>query len=223
MTVMVDADLARQALDSALEDDAAKAPAQAPPPKRQPPADATPDAPWGFKADGSPRKGPPGPGRPRKDAASAPRTEEPSSEVARSAPADVSYAQQVSDALTVGWMVLAAIPYTKPQAAVLHDGMPAMVPAWDQAARQNTAVRKYVLKLSGDGSWAWIVPVAVSTMPVLMGMWQALTAGKDLRAALAAQTDQHLQDFVIEQARAAGIQIPDQMQPVSPQPAQQAA
>lgn len=218
-TVTVDPELARAALADVLDEDAARTPAAAPPPRRSPPADATPDAPWGFKADGTARKGPPGPGRPRKDPASAARTEAPSSTTpsspsSTSAPAGAdparSYATEVNDALAIAWMVMAAVPFTKPQAAVLHDGIPAMVPAWDRAAQKNATVRSYVLKLSGEGSWTWIVPVVMTSLPVVLGMWQALSASPETRAALKEQTDKDLEAFLLEQLTAAGVEIPSQ-------------
>jgi hypothetical protein len=214
-TVTVDAELARQALADVLDADAAAQPAAAPPPRRLPPPDATPEAPWGFKADGTPRKGPAGPGRPRKDADAKARTDDtpdaPGKPQQPAAPAaDVSYAEQVGDALTVGWMILGTIPFTKPQAAVLHNGMETLIPAWDQAARHNPTIRKYVLKLSGEGSWAWLIPVAITTMPVVMGMWQA-TIDQSIRPQLAKQTDADLTEFILGQAREAGLPIPDDL------------
>jgi hypothetical protein len=213
-TVTVDPELARQALGEVLDKDAAAQPAAQPPPRRIPPPDATPEAPWGFKADGTPRKGPAGPGRPRKDTADAPRTAEldtstPGGSPDNSQPSEPrSYAQEVNDALAVGWMILATIPPTKPQAYILHEAMPNLVPAWDQAAQHNASVRKFVLKISGDGSWAWVVPVAISTIPVLMGFWQVLGLPKEDRAKLVAASDQHLKEFVLEQAKSAGLEIP---------------
>jgi hypothetical protein len=218
-TVTVDPELARRALGDVLDADAAAQPAAAPPPRRQPPPDATPEAPWGFnKKTGKPNKGPAGPGRPPKDTAAAARTEEPStpaqtpvnSQPGTAVAEQRSYAQEVSDALTIGWMMLASLPPTKPQAYVLHEGMGNLVPAWDQAARQNPTVRKYVLKISGEGSWAWVIPVAISTLPVVLGMWQALSLDKEQRAELTAATDAHLKEFVLEQAKAAGLQVPEE-------------
>jgi hypothetical protein len=233
-TVTVDSELARQALDDVLDADAAKQPAAAPPPRRVIEG-ATPDAPWGFKGDGTPRKGPPGPGRPRKDKAADPRTEPPGTpgqEAGKSQAVEpVTYAQQVNDALMLGWIVMASVPPVRPQAAILHDGIPGMVPAWDKAAQQNTTVRKYVLKLSGEGSWAWIVPVVLTTLPVVLGMWQATIAGPEIRKQLAGQTQIDLQAFLVEQAQAAGITIetqtsssaaPDVSQPPA-MPSEQAA
>lgn len=215
-TVTVDPELAKQALGDVLDADAAKAMAAAPPPRRPPPPDATPEAPWGFKADGTARKGPAGPGRPKKDAAMASRTEKDEAGTPGGGPGNSqvavprSYAQEVSDALTIGWMILATVPMTKAPAAVLHEGIPAMVPAWDKAAQANPAIRSVVLKLSGEGSWAWMIPVAITTVPVVMGMWQAaVDQDKELRARLVAKTDADLKEFVIGQARAAGMEIPD--------------
>ena len=211
-TVTVDPELARRALGEVLDADAAAQPAAPPPPRREPPPDATADAPWGFKADGTPRKGPPGPGRPRKDKADEARTtgQEPASTPAQD-PAKLQPAADYSDdigaALTMVWMGMASIPWTRAHAAIVRIQTPQLVPAWNAAAQQNATIRRYVLKLSGEGSWAWVLPVTITTVPLVLGMWQ-VTRDPELRAQLAARTEQEFAAFIAEQAAAAGITMP---------------
>lgn len=231
-TVTVDPEMARRALGDALAADAAASPSAPPPPRKERPPDATPEAPWGFKADGTPRKGPPGPGRPRTipDGADKPRvTDQPLPSAPSGGPANLQpaagadYSDQIGGALTMVWMGMAGVPWTRAHAAVLRNSTPSLVPAWNSAAQQNATVRRYVLKLSGEGSWAWVIPVTIATTPLVMAMWQ-VTRDPELRATLAAQTEKEFTAFITEQARAAGMDIPDQdAAPPAQESAQEAA
>jgi hypothetical protein len=224
-TLLVDPELARQALGDVLDADAAAAPAAPAPPARPRPADATEEAPWGFKADGTPRKGPPGPGRPRKDPDSKPRTAEEPAPAAPAAPGSAvaliderSYEEEITSGITTVWMGLSAIPFTQAHAAVLNRNAGELIPALNKAAQQNDSVRKYVLKLSGEGKWAWVLPVAMVTTPLAIGFFQ-VTVNKDLRAELKAENQVNFRAFLLDQARAAGMTIPDD--PGQPQPQEQ--
>lgn len=221
-TVTVDPELAKNLLDDTLDRDAASHPsAEAPPMVPWLNEDGTPR--WGVKADGTPRRSKPGPGAPKRSDAEKPRTTDkpastPAKEPPKSQPAPAGppkdYTEDIGGALTLVWMGLASVPFTRAHAAIVRGQTPAMVPAWNQAAQQNPTVRKYVEKLSGEGSWAWVIPVTIVTVPLAAGMWQ-VTRDRDLRQQLAAQTEKDFAEFITEQARAAGMKIP------GPQSAQQ--
>ncbi|HEX4661890.1 MAG TPA: hypothetical protein VH307_31225 [Streptosporangiaceae bacterium] len=209
----VDPALAKDLLSEVLDADAAKAdetPA-APPPPRSPwlLEDGTPR--WGLKPDGTPRRARPGTGRPPKD--DKPRTakelppgnESPAREPTRGTTGR-DYTDQIAGALSMTWMGMAAVPFTRAHAAVLHAHIPDMIPAWNTAAQQNATIRHAIEKLSGDGSWSWVIPVTVVTTPVVLGMWQVTRDG-DLRTHLAAQTEKDFREFLTEQAAAAGIDL----------------
>jgi hypothetical protein len=202
--VIVDPDLAKRALGQVLDDDAAAQPDAAPPPARAPIEGATPEAPWGFKPDGSPRKGPPGPGRPRKDPADKPRTEERPAAAAQAAaepPVKESYAEDIHAALTTAWMGLSLIKWTRGHAAVIHANTPQLATAWAVAAKQNKQVRTWVVKLSGEGSWGWVIPVTAATAPVVLGLWE-VTRNAELRAGMAEQNDAEFGAFIADQMKA---------------------
>jgi hypothetical protein len=211
-TVTVDPSLTAGLLDEVLDADAAGHPSADPPP-RVPwlLEDGSPR--WGTKADGTPRKSNPGTGRPPKanaddkarstDRAPEPPKEEPK---AHSSASSEDYTDDIGGALTMIWMGLAATPWTKGHAAVVRLYTPQMAPAWNTAAQQNATVRKYVKKLSGEGSWGWVLPVTIVTTPLLTGFWQ-VTRDRDLRAQLAAQTEKDFATFLQEQARAAGMDV----------------
>jgi hypothetical protein len=213
-TVTLDPSLLDEAFGRALDADAASH-AAAPPPPRVPWLNEDGSARWGHKADGTVRKAKPGTGRPPANGDGKPRTSDqpppgppPPPPPAPSASTAHDYSEDIGGALTMVWMGLATIPYTRAHAAIVRAQTPAMVPAWNVAAQQNPTVRKYVEKLSGEGSWAWVIPVTVVTMPLLTGMWQ-VTRNRELRVQLAAQTEKDFAAFIVEQARAAGMEIPE--------------
>jgi hypothetical protein len=207
--VTIDQAALEAAFNGALATDAERH-ESAPAPPRVPWLNEDGSARWGTKADGTPQRAKPGTGRPPADGTDKARTtdkvpEQPRPPQAASEPKD--YTEDIGAALTMVWMGMAALPWTKAHAAIIRAQTPAMAPAWNQAAQQNATVRKYVQKLSGEGSWSWVLPVTVVTTPVLMGFWQVMRDG-DLRRQLAAQTDHDFMAFITEQARAAGMQIP---------------
>lgn len=218
MTVTVDPSALTEAFNRALDADAA-AHNEAPPPPRVPWLNEDGSARWGYKEDGSPRRSKPGTGRPPKDGTDKARTTDkpppqtpagggqsgPDSHAAGQ-PRD--YSEDIGGALTMVWMGLASVPWTRGHAAIVRAQTPAMVPAWNTAAQQNATVRRYIEKLSGEGSWAWVIPVTIVTLPLAAGMWQ-VTRDRDLRAGLAAQTEKDFAAFIAEQARAAGMDIPE--------------
>jgi hypothetical protein len=211
--VTVDPSLAAGLLDDVLDADAAGHPSADPPP-RVPWLNEDGSPRWGVKADGTPRKSNPGTGRPPRNADDKARAtdkapEPPKDEHKPHSSADAEdFSDDIGGALTMVWMGTAAIPWTKAHAAVIRMYTPNMVPAWNVAAQQNATVRKYVKKLSGEGSWSWVLPVTIVTTPLLAGFWQVTKDGA-LRAQLAAQTEKDFAAFLAEQAKAAGMAMPD--------------
>jgi hypothetical protein len=174
----------------ALARDAAVQPPEMPAPPRVAQS-ADPDAPhgrddageplmpFGPRADGKPRLKPAGPGRghkgadqPRETAAAAAVTP-----TGKRAPAD--YREDLAGLGMTLWMGGAALPATRPYAHLFKQSMPGMVESWNQAAQQNAAVRGWVEKLAGDGSWAWVIGVTVTTVPFAAACWELARKEKD--------------------------------------------
>lgn len=217
-TVTIDPALINDAYNQALDTDAAAHDA-APPPPRVPWLNDDGSARWGYKANGEPRKAKPGTGRPPRDDSDKPRTsDKPPPEPGTPAEgahnpqsggsSQRDYTEDIGGALTMVWMGLASVPWTRGHAAVFRAQTPAMVPAWNTAAQQNAKVRYYVEKLSGEGSWAWVIPVTIVTAPLLTGFWE-VTKNRSLRANLAAQTERDFAEFIVAQAKAAGMEVPE--------------
>lgn len=234
-TATVDTGALTDAFEQALATDAERhaddaAAAVAPPRVPWLNDDGTPK--YGFKADGvTPKRGPGGPGRGNKrSTAEKPRAAErpladakgtgvvhAAAAAAPSAPRD--YTDEIAGGLTMLWMGTASIRWTKAHAAIIRAQTPALVPALNTAAQQNPTIRQGIEKLSGEGSWAWVIPLVVATTPLATGFWQ-VTRNSQLRAELAAQTDQEFAAFIMEQARAAGMTIPELTPPAEQTPEQ---
>lgn len=223
MTAVME-DTVTGAFEAALAKDAGTAPPPeipAPPrkPERDPAAphgraeDGSPIAPYGVKSDGTPRLKPAGPGRPKE--ADKPRV----AAVAPSAGKPDDKPDYTGDLMGLGmsaWLGASSIrggrlgpvklPDTRPYAAVLHSQLPQMAAAWNAAAQQNATVRGYVEKLSGEGSWSWVVGVAVTSVGLVAGCVELAKAPPEIRARVAADNDAQLQEFVQAQMKAAGLQ-----------------
>lgn len=207
------------AFSAALTTEAAQAHAAEPPPLV---AWLNPDgsAKYGYKADGTPKKGPGGPGRgkrgettPRGDtggqaAAGAP----PASSAAAAAVPQPSpgstrdYTADIESASFMLWLATASTPWTKGHAAVLKNGSPMVVPALNTACQQNRTVRGWVEKLSGEGSVAWVIPLTMTTLPLAIGLWQ-VTTDRALRGRLAEQTEADWAEFLEATAAEHGLQL----------------
>src|SRR6266567_3091667 len=136
-----------QEFRNALQADAGAAPAPGQPSYPAPPRQAVsadPDAPHGRAEDGSPLA-PHGIGRNGRP---------------RIKPAGPGRGGKL-------WIL--PLPDARPYAAVWRQAMPGMVEAWNVAAQKNPAVRGYVEKLAGDGSWSWVIGVAVTAIPLAAG------------------------------------------------------
>lgn len=185
--------------------------------------DGQPLAPYGMRGDGRPRIKPAGPGRGGK--ADRPRvTEVAASAAGQAAAADAAAAPQDYtadlDALaTTVWMAASSmrggrlgpvrVPDCRPFAYVFRSGQPNLVAAWNLAAHQNPAVRGYVRKLSGDGSWSWMVAVAVTGFQLGAGCVEMARADVVTRVAAARQNEAAMDKFLRAQMRAMGLDVPE--------------
>ncbi|MHB1433819.1 MAG: hypothetical protein ACYCVZ_17115, partial [Streptosporangiaceae bacterium] len=134
--------------------------------------------------------------QPRTDAAAAPAAPAPAAVI----PAG-GYTEALSDAGVGVWMVLSSLPGMGSYAAVWGAQVEPMARAWDMAARKNAAVRRKVERLSGEGDWTWVIPVTISTMPVLVGA-VALLRNPQARAELAAQNKTQFEAYMREMVAA---------------------
>lgn len=210
-------------------------PAAAPPRKSDNPdaphgfeADGTtPKAPYGFKPDGRPRIKPGGPGR------RAPRSADDTARVspihpgtpAGSGPAGgggqaaadgPDFSEQLTDLGTTVWLGASVlrggrlfvfpVPDARPYAAVWIQQLPGMVGAWNVAARQNSTVRGYVERLSGEGAWSWKVGVAVTMVGFAAACMEMAKVAPEVRAAAAAANDAELDRFMTAQIAELGLQ-----------------
>lgn len=209
------------AFRAALEHDAAVSPPEIPAPPRLAAsddpaaphgrnADGSPIAPYGLKADGTPRLKPAGPGRGHRGDTT-PRIQKTggrhAAPAARPDPAPgtaTDYHDDLAGFASGVWMLAAnckgeklgplRIPDLRAYAHAWHITAPGMVNAWNVAAQKNETVRGYVEKLSGEGSWAWVIGVALASAP-FVGAVAELRKNPELRAEFAELTDTELDEF----------------------------
>ncbi len=218
-----------QEFRNALQADAGAAPAPGQPSYPAPPRQAVsadPDAPHGRAEDGSPlaphgigRNGrprikPAGPGRGGKKP-DAPRvTSAPPASESTPGAGGPDYREDLTglgmsvwlagSALRGGKLWILPLPDARPYAAVWRQAMPGMVEAWNVAAQKNPAVRGYVEKLAGDGSWSWVIGVAVTAIPLAAGCGR-LARDPEARAAAADANDAMMEEFMAAQLQAMGL------------------
>jgi hypothetical protein len=182
-----------QPVDLAAAEDTFNAAMAAPADGEKPDYPAPPrrdeEAPFGRKADGTPRARRAGPGRPRDDKArtgSVPKAPPKGKPGAPAGPPG-DYTEVLSGFGQAVWMALAAVPvpHTQAFAAVWQVQLDAEVAAWNTAAQQDANVRRAVERLAGGPTW--IVGVAVATAP-LVGGAIALARDEKIRGELAEQT-----------------------------------
>jgi hypothetical protein len=215
------------AFEAALAKDAGTSPPPempAPPrkPDRDPGAphgraeDGSPVAPYGLKADGTPRLKPAGPGRPKGDDKPRVTQTPPPSAPGAGAQEGAGYTDDLMGLGTSVWLVASSIrggklgpvkvPDLRPYAAVWHSQLPPMAAAWNEAAKQNAAVRGYVEKWTGDGSMAWVVGVGVTAAGFVAGCIELAKAPPEIRARAAAANDTAMQEFIGAQVQAMGLE-----------------
>lgn len=142
------------------------------PPRRE----ADPDAPYGRKVDGSPKKAPGG--RPAK-----PRVTDSKPVAGKAAAAPADYTQPLAEFTSGLWMVLAAAPVPndalririRAQAAVLKDNQPELCQGINLAAQHNGTIRRGVEALT-MGNAGWVLPAVMALAPFAMQsarLWQA--------------------------------------------------
>lgn len=221
------ADDVADTFQAALQKDAGREPGRdvpsPPPPARDPEAphgrtvDGAALAPYGLKADGTPRVKPAGPGRPKIAVADAPPTAAPPAAAAPTAGGE-DYSQDLLDLATSVWIGVSSLkggklgPFKLPDlrayALVWHQQTPTTVATWNKAAQQNPTVRAYVRKLSGEGSWSWIIGVAISGAGLAAGMAAVRNAPPERRAELAAINDVKSKEYITAQLEALGLEPP---------------
>ena len=182
-----------------------------------PEVNGAPLAPYGLKADGSPRIKPAGPGRPKGDDKPHVTASEPSPPAATGG--GVDYTADLMNAGDQVWLILSvnkgiaffprkrkdgtvrplvSLPDTRAHAALFHEQLPGMARAWNEGARQNATVRRYVGKLGGeDGGISWMLAVGVTS--AMFAMAAASLARPEMaeqRAELAAANNEDLEVYV---------------------------
>lgn len=96
------------------------------------------------------------------------------------------------------------VPDLRPYAYVWHDQLPRGVAAWNTAAQQNAAVRRWVDKLAGEGSWAWVLGVGIWGSNFLAGCQElAAKQNGELRKMAAEANDTNMEAFLAAQLQAA--------------------
>lgn len=211
------------AFEAALSADAGRGtPAEVPAPprnERDPDAphgrgdDGSPLAPFGVKADGTPRLREPGPGRPK--AADAARvTTTPALKVVGPKAAAADYTDDLLGLGTAVWLGVSSmkggslgpvrLPDCRPYAAVWKQTLPQMAAVWNTAAQQNDQVRSAVEKFTGEGSMTWVVGVAVVSAGFVSSCVELAKAPAEVRANATAANDKALQEYVSRQIEAMG-------------------
>jgi predicted flap endonuclease-1-like 5' DNA nuclease len=145
----VDLDDSERVFAAAMAAPSPDSPEFASPPKKDP------DAPWGYKADGTAKKAP---GRPRKDTARVqagpvPAPAAPSKPKLPGKPKD--YAEELTGLVQLSWGLLATFSPADAAAVKIHG--PGMVKAWNQAAQENAMVAKGIDWLTSGGVWGAVV------------------------------------------------------------------
>lgn len=139
--------------------------APAPPPK----APEDPQAPYGRKADGSPKKGPGG--RPPKPK---PRMQSPKASQAPKTGKD--FREPLTDVMRLGWGVLAVASPADAAALKIHG--PGMVEAWNALAQENAQVAKGIMWLTTGSAYSAVVMATMSMVLQVLTNHDRLPAGR---------------------------------------------
>ena len=223
MTVV---DEVTQTFEQALARDAGIPQHQAPP-EVPPPPERDPEAPHGRDGDGKPLM-PYGPnkktGRPNLKPAGPGRPKSVVAVTQPSAPASQgsgkNYAEELTGLATSVWLGASSLkggrlgplrlPDTRPYAAVWQQQTPQMVAAWAAACEQNATIRGYVDKMSGDGSWSWIIGVGIASTGLLASIAEMAKMPPEVKAQATAVNDHRLQEFIKAQVEALGLEIQEE-------------
>ncbi len=167
--VAIDLDAAEQAFHRAMaapEPDEPEAPA---PPKRAP---ADPEAPFGRKVDGTPKRAPGG--RPAKARVTESKPVVADAKPGKGKPADTAtdYTGPLGDFTSALWMVMAAAPVpndglrvkVRAQAAVLKENQPGLCQGINMMAQHNGTIRRGVEALT-MGNAGWVLPAVMAVAP----------------------------------------------------------
>lgn len=212
------------AFEAALMADAGRgAPADVPAPprnERDPDAphgradDGSALAPYGVKADGTPRLREPGPGRPKADDKARVTTSAPAAKAGAAKAAGADYTDDLLGLGTAAWLGISSVkggklgpvrlPDCRPYAAVWKATLPQMAAVWNTAAQQNDQVRSAVQKFTGEGSMTWVVGVAVVSAGFVASCVELAKAPPEVKANAAAANDAALQEYVSAQVEAMG-------------------
>jgi hypothetical protein len=185
-------DQSEQAFAAAMAAPRGDEPEHPAPPRR----DVDPDAPYGRKVDGSPKKAPGG-RPPKARVIEAPRGAERPQEPRKTAAPAADYSEGLSEFFQGVWMAAAAIPMpdgdvrirVRAQAAVLKANAGGLVQGVNAMAQHNSTIRWGVEKLT-MGSAGWVLPAMFAIAPFAVQtaqVWRVPVAGDLLN--LAEQTE----------------------------------
>jgi hypothetical protein len=199
---------------AAPEPDEPVAPA---PPKRAP---ADPEAPFGRKVDGTPKKAPGGrPAKPR--VIEAPRAAEkpskpgkPSGQPSTSA----DYTQPLGEFTSALWMVMAAAPVpnidlrikVRAQAKILKENQPSLCQGINLMAQHNGTIRRGVEMLT-MGSAGWVLPAVMAVAPFAVQSAQLWRTDSSRLGELAAQTEEEWAEQFAAMQEAMGLDKTEQL------------
>lgn len=182
---------------------AAAADAQAEAPPKKEPAD--PEAPYGRRADGTPKKGPGG--RPAKRG----KADEPRVTAAPAAAAGGpkrDYSEPLAEIADAIWVTMAMAPHptVMAQAALWKANKAGLVAGFNMAAQNNGMIRRAV---EASEKATWVVALAGAVLPLVqqsVTLWtnpgQHVGDGEQLVNALAAATQRDLEEMARQQAEA---------------------
>lgn len=162
---VIDLDQAEAEFHRAMAAPEPDEPQAAAPPKRA----ADPEAPYGRKVDGTPKKAPGGrPARPRVTESKPVTAEKPG----KGKPVEADYTQPLAEFTSALWMILAAAPVSaeglrvkvRAQAKILRDCQPGLCKGVNLMAQHNGTIRRGVEALT-MGNAGWVLPAVMAVAP----------------------------------------------------------
>lgn len=204
MTVVVEDDIATK-FNAALSLDAGVAPAAAdpvsPPPPRKPDPGEVPE-----RKPRKPRSQPKGDNEPRTDPAP-PLVAESKGDYTEGLTSLGGQVWLAASALRGGKVPILNIPLpdARPYAFAFRRQLPALVAAANEGAKQSAAVRRHVIKWTGDGSKSWLLGAGIACMGLLGSCIEIAQLPADQRAQLAAANDREMQAEIEKLIEAMGL------------------